>query len=638
MDMLRTMAGTLARIVMAVVLLVTAFPVLPAAAQDDAPAVLILPVDRATFLPGAFFDFRVEVHAEELPEDFAVTINGDDASTFFGAEPASESWTFGPEEEPVPVQSVVWRQVTLAEPGLYVVEVTAGGAVESVSWYVQQPHSSAGAKNVILFVADGMSVPMLTAARVVSRGNTEGKYNGAFAMDQMEAVGLVHTSGLDSIITDSANSASAYNTGHKSAVNALGVYPDTSADTLDDPRQETLAEMLKRARGMAIGIVTTSGWTDATPAAVFAHTRRRGDRDFIAAEALDEGLVPEVIMGGDGRYMIPSDVAGGRREDGRNLFDEYEAAGYTVVTTATELEEAMSEGTPEKLLGIFHSSDMSVWLDRNVYTDNLGDFTDQPGLPDMTVAALDVLAQNENGFYLMVEAASVDKQMHPLDADRMIADLIEFDNAIAAAIEWAAANAPETLIVVTADHGHGYEVYGTVDVEAFNAAEDEAGKRNAIGIYADAGVPTYEDADGDFFPDSWETAVTLAGVVNNHPEYTEDFQVSPVPRVPAVQDADGNYVDNPDDDPSGIFMSGDLPMDSNSGVHTLQDVPVFAAGPGAEYFNAVLDNTEIFFGMAYALGLDLTVEDGMAVAEEAMAEGEEIECEGVVFNDRCYLR
>jgi len=630
--------GALVRILLALILVMTALPVVPAAAQDDAPPVLILPVDRATFLPGAYFDFRVEVHAEEMPDDFAVTINGEAASDFFGAEPESESWTFGDEENPTPSQSVIWRSVMLPEAGLYTVEVTAGGATTSVDWHAHQPQASAGAKNVILFVADGMSVPMLTAARVVSRGNTEGKYDGLFAIDQMEEVGLLHTSGMDSIITDSANSASAYNTGHKSALNALGVYPDTSEDTFDDPRQETLAELLKRTRSMSVGIVTTSGWTDATPAAVFGHTRRRADRDFLAAQPLDEGLLPEVILGGDGRYMLPEDVAGGRRTDGRNLFDEYEAAGYTIVTTAEELESAMSEGTPEKLLGMFHSGDMNVWLDRNVFTDNLGDFPDQPGLVDMTLSALDVLGQNENGFYLMVESASIDKQIHPLDQERTIADIIEFDNALAAAIEWAAASAPDTLIVVTADHGHGYEVYGTVDVESFNAAEDDAGRRNAIQIYGDAGFPTYEDADGDFFPDSWDVSVTLAGVVNNHPDYTEDFQVSPTPRVPAVADADGNYIDNPDDDPNGIVMSGNLPMGSSSGVHTLQDVPVFASGPGAGFFGQVMDNTEVFFGIAYALGVDPMAEDGMAAAmDEAMAD-DEMACEGIVFNDRCYTR
>jgi alkaline phosphatase len=462
-------------------------------------------------------------------------------------------------------------------------------------------------------------VPQITAARVISRGNTEGKYNGEFAMDQMEEVGLVHTSGLDTIMTDSANSASAYNTGHKAAVNALGTYPDSSEDSLDDPRVETFAEMIKRTRNMATGIVTTADWTDATPAAVFAHTRRRADRPEIAAAALDSGLLPEVILGGGARYMLPQSVEGSRREDDRDLFAEYEAAGYSVVLNATDLLTATEEAPPERLLGLFHPADMNVWLDRNVYTDNLEEYTDQPGLDQMTLAALEVLQANPNGsangWFLEVEAGSVDKQMHPLDQERALADLIEYDNAVAAAIEWTQQNAPDTLIVVTSDHGHGYDVYGTVDVQAFNAAQDDAERRNAIGIYDDAGFPTYTDADGDFFPDTWEVSRTLAGVVNNNPDHTENFQVSEVPRVPAVAGEDEVYTDNPDDDPNGIVQPGNLPLDAATGVHTLQDVPVFAQGPGAAAFGGVIDNTEIFFGMASAIGLDPSAEGGRAAGQ-----------------------
>lgn len=330
--------------------------------------------------------------------------------------------------------------------------------------------------------------------------------------------------------------------------------------------------------------------------------------------------------------MVPETMEGGRRTDGRNLFDEYEAAGYTVVTTATELA-SVDPSSAERILGIFNSSDLNVWLDRNVFTDNLGSFPDQPGLVEMTEAALELLGQDENGFYLQVEAASVDKQLHPLDQERALADLIEFDQAVGAAVTWAAANAPDTLIVVTADHGHGYEAYGTVDVEAFNAASDAAGKMDAIGIYEAAGFPTYADEDGDGFPDSWDVSRTLAGVVNNNPPYTEDFQVSPVPRVPAIIGEDGLAADNPDDDPEGLVFSGRLPTDSSSGVHSLQDVPLFAAGPGAERFIGVQDNTSIFFKLAAAIGLDPTAKGGIAT-RAAVTDGS---CEGVIFAGTCYL-
>jgi alkaline phosphatase len=262
---------------------------------------------------------------------------------------------------------------------------------------------------------------------------------------------------------------------------------------------------------------------------------------------------------------------------------------------------------PTQLLGVFMPSDLNVWLDRNVYTENLGDFTDQPGLVDMTLAALNILNQNENGFYLQVEAASVDKQIHPLDQERTLSDLIEFDQAVEAALAWAAENAPDTLIVVTADHGHGYDVYGTVDVETFNAGTDDLSRREAIQVYATAGYPTYTDEDGDGFPD-WEADVVFAGTVNNHPDYTEDFQVSGVPRVPSISNEEGIAVDNPDDDPNGITMSGNLNPSGTTGVHTLQDVPVFGSGPGAECLAGLYHQREIFFCMASALGLDPSAE------------------------------
>ncbi len=700
-------------VILVLVVLMSLLAFVPAGAQDDAPPVLILPINQAQFLPGAIFDFRVEVHATALPENFAVTVNGTSAAEFFGAEGEAESWEFGgnvvrfnnegnaavaadfsPEalvgdyynaqfgvvtvamdgdaltaaiggeaaaleagadaltytivggaadgltaafglnadgeitgfdvagvatfgvlagDLPTPSSSLIWRNLIAPEAGEYVVEVTAGSTTQSVTWVVREALPGE-ARNVILFIADGMTVPMISAARA-ARGIDAGRPQNPLAMDGMEVRGLVSTSSVDSLMADSANTASALNTGHVGSVNATGVYADTSPSRLDDPRVETFAEMLKRLRGMSIGTITTSDWTDATPAAVFAHGRDRSDgsRAAFAVQPLDSGLLPEVIMGGGSRRLLPQSTEGSRRTDDRDVFAEYEAAGYTIVDSATALGETVSgDALPERLMGVFAPSDLNVWLDRNIYTENLGDFTDQPGLVDMTLAALDVLNQNENGFYLAVEAASVDKQFHPLDQERALSDLIEFDQAVEAAIAWAAENAPDTLIVVTSDHGHGYEVYGTVDVEEFNAATDNAGRIDAIGLYAAAGYPDYPDADGNGFPEWGDASVVFAGVVNNHGEYTEDFQVSTTPRVPSISDDAGNIVDNPDDDPNGILMSGNSP--SNTGVHTLMDNPVFASGPGAEFFNVSAHQSEVFFGMAAAIGLDPSAEDGMVAA------------------------
>ena len=566
--------------------------------------VTIAPINQAQFLPGVYFDVQIEVHADALPEDFSATINGTAIGEFFGAERVDESWTFGSDETPASV--VTWRGVRFTEAGEYTVEVVAAGETHTVVWTVRELGEGAGAENVILFIADGGSTAVYTAARLISRGMEQGTYNDVLSFEHFEEIGFLHTSGMDSIITDSANSASAYNTGHKTAVNANGVYPNTSADIFDDPRTEKLAYILARTRGMSIGVVTNSHFGDATPNGVFGYGRNRSNEALsgYVAQPLDEGLFPAVILGGGARNMIPMSVDGSRRDDERDVIQDYIDAGYTFASTATELEVAFADGTPERLLGIFHPNHLNVWLDRNVFTDNLGDLDDQPGLVEMTLAALEVLGQNPNGFYLEVEGASVDKQLHPMDFDRALADMIEFDRAVAAAVEWVAENAPNTLIVVTSDHAHSYDVFGTVDVEAFNAATDDSGRRNAIGIYQNAGFPTYADADGDFYPDDWAPSIVLAQGKVDNPIHTEDYQVSETPRVPSGRDDEGRTIDNPEDDPNGLLLGGNLPEGSTSSVHTLQDVPVFATGPGAEYFGRSQENTEIFFGILYALGVD----------------------------------
>ncbi|QPC81262.1 alkaline phosphatase [Phototrophicus methaneseepsis] len=583
--------------------------ILPTVAQD-APEVIILPVDGAQFLPGALFDVRVEVHAEELPDDFAVTINGEDV--LGNAE--LTSWTAEESLLGIATQAATWRDVTYTEPGDYTVEVVAGGETHTVTWTVREP-GMGGAKNVILFIADGGSVAVNTATRLISRGMTEGTYNDRLAFETWSELGLISTSGLDSIITDSANSASAYNTGHKSAVNATGVYPDTSVDPHDDPQVETFASMVKRVLGMSVGIVTTAEYVDATPAAVWAHGRQRNNatRSDYALQIIGDGLMagripellPEVILGGGADYLLPQTVDGSTRGDDIDVLAAYEEAGYTVVEDADGLSSIMEE-TPAMLAGFFHSGNMDVWLDRNVYTDNVTTFPNQPGLEEMTLAALEVLSQNENGFYLEVEGASVDKQLHPMDFDRAVADMIELDRTIAATMEWLEANGmlEDTLLVFVPDHAHSFDVYGTVDVEAFNAAEDVLGRRFAIRTYAAAGYPTYTDEDGDYFPDAWDVNITLAWGKVDNPLYTEDYQVSPVPRTPSIRDENGNYIPNPDDDPNGIPLGGNLDPASSTSVHTLQDVPVWANGPGAEYFGGSHENIEIFFGMANALGLN----------------------------------
>src|SRR5690606_26366225 len=168
------------------------------------------------------------------------------------------------------------------------------------------------------------------------------------------------TSSTSSIATDSANTMSAYLTGHKTAVNALGVYADRTEDSMDDPKFETLAEALRRQTGKSIGIVTTSELQDATPAALFAHTRRRADKAEINTMTFD--LKPEVILGGGSAYFLPQSTPGSKRKDDIDHIAAYKEAGYTLATTASELSAASGSNTG-KVLGLFHTGNMDTTLD-----------------------------------------------------------------------------------------------------------------------------------------------------------------------------------------------------------------------------------------------------------------------------------
>lgn len=570
-------------------------PAAYAAETTQAPSVYIAPIDRAKFLAGSLFDFRVELnHLTAMPSSVSITVNGKDAEQFFG-KPLVKTNTDKSQEFTI-------RDVKINEPGTYEVSVKADNGLAKTVKYevVLADQGGKKAKNVILFVGDGMAFPDITMSRIMSKGITEGKYNSLLEMDKFDQRAVVTTSGMDALVTDSANSASAYNTGHKSAVNGLGIYPDNTESSLDDPKVETLAEMLKRTRGMSVGVVTTSEIEDATPAAVVSHTRRRSDKPEIA-EMLYK-LQPEVILGGGSAYFLPKTTPGSKRKDEKNLFDMFQQKGYTIAENATQLKAA---NAPDKLLGLFHTSDMSVYYDRS--TNNkaeLKSFTDQPNLWDMTQKALDTLSKNDKGFFLMVEGASIDKQLHPLDWERAAYDTIEMDKAIGVAKRFAEQNG-ETMIIVTADHSHSVSVAGT-----YWEGDGKSG-REALRTYEDSKFPTYVDSNGDGFPDTPDVDRKLAVVFGSHPDYYEDYKFDAVPTSPTVKNKDGQYVANPaklanPDDPNRdrFLRPGSISQADSQGVHTADDVPLMAYGPGSQYFKGTMDNTDVFFGMANALGLN----------------------------------
>ncbi|KAF7424514.1 hypothetical protein PC9H_009821 [Pleurotus ostreatus] len=625
----------------------------------------IFPPDQADFFPGAFFDIRLEVHApvngteasaNGVPDqNFTFCIQQgkgkcQDVTKFFSVKQSPlETWTFSYFEDLfakdagtpviVNVASKAYRALSLNKPGEYTARLKYNGRSETVAhWRVRDASKRKKAKNAILFIGDGMTQAMITAARLIAHKSINGRYQTLMQMDQMEVLGHQMTHSIDSFITDSANSATALYTGHKSSVSALNVYADSSRNSFDDPKFETIAELFRRRRGGALGMVSTAYIADATPAALCSHTRDRGQSASIVYEYLYgpaklnstlswptscEG--PDVVFGGGAEQFI----AGAGSPNGTDFYKVFQSEGYNVVNSKSQLDKV---GNKKKTLGIFSKSNMAKWLDRNVYPENLrglknsptGDNTDavdQPGLKDMTLKAIDILHARNNGkgFFMMSEAASIDKMMHVLDYDRALGELLELDDTIRATIAHLKkiGELENTLIVVTADHGHGFDVFGGADTKYLAAQTDDRKKRNAIGVYESSGLSEYMvakgsspanvsiviGAQGPNFPVQWDPRYTYAGGFAANPDRREGFTVNTTgPRIPATSSTDG-VVGNPLDQPHGFHVDGTLPLSASEGVHSLQDVSVFANGPGSEAFRGVYNSIDIFFKLADALGL-----------------------------------
>ncbi|HMM62500.1 MAG TPA: alkaline phosphatase [Mesorhizobium sp.] len=563
----------------------------------SANAATVYPLDRATILVGSPFDFKVEFDAVVKPEDVKVTVNGQDYEAVFGKKAEFVAEEKGKEDE-VLGSALILRDLAIGQAGAYKVEVSAGSETKSVNWDVYETAAEPKAKNIIFLLGDGLSVAHRTGARIMSKGMTEGKANGRLAMDDVPPVAFIGTSSTHSIATDSANTMSAYMTGHKSRVNALGVYADRTPSSLDDPRVETIGEALRRTTKKSLGIVTTSEVEDATPAALVSHTRKRADKAEIVGMLLD--VKPDALLGGGSAYFLGKDVPGSKRKDDKDYINEFKNAGYALATDKTELAAAAGSNQ-ERLLGLFHTGNMDVTLDREFLKKGTVDkFPNQPGLVEMTKAALDKLSKNPEGFFLMVEGASIDKMSHPLDWDRTLFETIEFDKAVGAAREFAEKN-PDTLIVITGDHTHGVAIIGTVD-------DDKPGTemREKVGTYDNAGFPNYEDKDGDGYPDRVDVSRRLFLAANNGPDHYETFRPKlDGPFVPAIQNEKKEYVANEayKDVPGAVLVEGNIPRDEDTGVHTIDDVVLQAVGPGSEGFRGYMEQSDVYRVLADAFAL-----------------------------------
>jgi alkaline phosphatase len=276
-----------------------------------------------------------------------------------------------------------------------------------------------------------------------------------------------------------------------------------------------------------------------------------------------------------------------------------------------------SVGVPSKLLGLFSYSNMNVALDKidgrrgsPAVVNDYG-FPDQPMLDEMTAKALDVLdANSPNGFVLMVEGASIDKQAHNMDTERMILDTIELDRSIQVAKDYATAH-PDTLVLVTADH----ECAGAVIIGASTVTDavlqtktnTAASMRDSVvGIYEAAGFPKYAIA-ADGYPTTTNVDKRLLIGYGANADRNEDWRTNPQPIRDSQQPLNNTaplntYPSNPlaRDTVAGYLVTGQVP--GTSAAHTGGDIPLSAYGRYAKYFGGTIDNTDVFFSIMKAVG------------------------------------
>lgn len=613
---------------------------LPAGA---ATAIRIMPPDGATLVAGQRLDLRVEATSDstERPRDLRVRIDGVDVTA--RRDPASDTGA------PANSSNFTWRGYTATRAGLLVIEATTadGGRAESRvhvdTWEGRAPAGRPRARNIILLLGDGMGAAHRTAARLVSRGLHHGRAAGRLAMDTLPVTGLVMTSALNDAITDSSPGMSSYVTGQKHNNNQEGVFPDNTPDAFDNPRIEYLGEMLRRTRGPGfnVGIVTTADVTDSTPAANAVHTSSRFAGAGIAQRFFDERATNgvSVLMGGGATHFLPK-AAGGTRGDDRHLLDEFTQAGYAAVRNATEMRALLdpSRRAPRSILGLFHQSHLPVAFDRvgaGRYSDELAleknaAYRDVPMLEDMTRAALRSLeAHSPAGFYLMVEGASIDKRAHAADSERAIWDTIEFDRAVAVALDFARRSNGDrnpdndTLVIVTADHECGGLAIIGVGNERYAPSALGRAVRDYAGVFRFAPeqvldlTPNYVVDDKGFPVDPNPSRKLLLGWASA-PDRYENWTADTVQTEAAVLEKhdDGRLVavanparNRPGDLP-GFLVSGTIengetacpdpagcPADTASNGHTFAghtatDVPLSAIGPGAWQFSGVYENAD----------------------------------------------
>ena len=437
------------------------------------------------------------------------------------------------------------------------------------------------AKNVILFVGDGMGVSTVTAARIL-----EGQINGDYGeenelfFETFPNVALSKTYNTDSQVPDSAGTMSAMVTGIKTDRGILSINQKVTRSDCSSSIGNEVPTFLEIAeqKGLSTGVVSTARITHATPAANYSHSVERdheSDRNSerltdpinckdIAAQLIElsanlpgsDGI--EVALGGGRRNFLqridgadPETGGQGERLDGRDLTQEWvelhENSAY--VWNKSEFDDVDVDAT-EHLLGLFQPSHMQYAY------DNQSDEGGEPTLSEMTSKAIDLLSKNDKGFYLNVEGGRIDHAHHALNPFRALMDTIEFSRAVKTAFEKV--DLSETLIIVTADHSHTLTIAGY------------PGRGNPILGKVNAGDEPRLAGDG--------LPYTTLGYINGRGQRTD---------LTNVDTADESY-----------RSEALIPLASET--HGGEDVPIYAVGAGSDLVRGVMEQHVIFHVMMEA--------------------------------------
>ena len=467
------------------------------------------------------------------------------------------------------------------------------------------------AKNVILFLGDGMGIATVTAARIL-----EGQQRGLsgednqLAFERLPYVALSKTYSANQQTSDSAPTMSAIVSGIKTNDGLISVNSRVAREDFRAAAANATRTILEHAeeRGMATGVVTTARLTHATPAACYAHSPDRdweADSDQSAAAnaanfpdiarqliefPLGDGL--EVAFGGGRTKFLPKTVKdpeyadkAGERSDGRDLAAEWvkRRAGSVYVWNRAQFD-ALDPKQVKHALGLFEPSHMRFEHDR------LKDAAGEPSLDEMTGKALDILARNPKGYFLMVEGGRIDHGHHAGNAYRALTDTIAFARAVETAMRRT--DPRDTLIIVTADHSHTLHIAGYP-------------KRGnpILGKVVEAG-----HADGDYAHDGLGLPYTTLGYANG-PGYPGESGSQPAGPKKYPHPGTGSRAvrsgrpDLSDIDTTAPDYMQESAMPMPSETHGGEDVAIYARGPQAHLVRGVMEQNVIYHVMAEALGM-----------------------------------